>query len=312
MGERRVRPREVWRAPAKINLWLEILGRREDGYHRVDTAYQAIDLADTVTLEPWPGVICRVTGDAVEGVPEGRGNLAARAARTLAEHVGRDPRVAIEIEKRIPSGAGLGGGSSDAAAVLVALARRYAVPDPEHTLHEIAESLGADVPFFLQGGTRRGRGTGTVLSPIAPPAERWGILLWPGTPVSTVEAYREWDAANPGADGAADEPDPTGDGATNWTRRRNDLEGPVRERWPAVDRGLEILAAGAAAGVRMSGSGSAVFALYAEAGVRDAELPRVEAAAGELAGARVWPFALSDEGVEPLGPAGQAGAGPSR
>lgn len=311
MGERRVRPREVWRAPAKINLWLEILGRREDGYHRLDTAYQAIDLADTVTLEPWPGVICRVAGDAVEGVPEGRGNLAARAARTLAEHVGRDPRVAIEIEKRIPSGAGLGGGSSDAAAVLVALARRYAVPDPEHTLHEIARSLGADVPFFLQGGTRRGLGTGTDLSPMAPPAERWGILLWPGTPVSTVEAYREWDAANPGADEAAGEADPPRD-ETDWTRRGNDLEGPVRARWPAVDRALTILAGGAAAGVRMSGSGSAVFALYPDASGRDADLPRVEAAAAELPGARVWAFALADGGVEPLGPPGQAAAGPSR
>ncbi len=303
MGDRRVRPRESWSAPAKINLWLEIVGRRDDGYHFVDTCYQTIDLADGVTLEPWPEVVCRVSGDTVEGVPEGRGNLAARAARTLAEHVGRDPRVAIEIEKRIPSGAGLGGGSSDAAAVLVALARRYAVPDPQHTLHDLAEALGADVPFFLRGGTMVGGGTGTTLVPAEPPAERSGILLWPGEPVSTAEAYREWDVANPdvpvqtepaaGTDAAAT--------AVGWAGRGNDLEPVVRERWPVVARALDLLAGGPGAGARMTGSGSAVFALYAAAEERNADLERVREAAEEIPGARVWPFELTDEGVRRQG-----------
>ena len=173
---------EIWQAPAKINLYLEITGRREDGYHTVDTAYQSIDLSDIVALKPaqsGPGVTCEVVGEWAEHVPQGEENLATRAARLIAVHTGREPRVAITIEKRIPVGAGLGGGSSDAAAVLIALARRFAVPDPEHTLIDVARELGADVPYFLQGGTRRGTGVGEQLDAIDPPAERWGILVYP-------------------------------------------------------------------------------------------------------------------------------------
>ncbi|HUP19960.1 MAG TPA: 4-(cytidine 5'-diphospho)-2-C-methyl-D-erythritol kinase [Gemmatimonadota bacterium] len=299
MSEPRAVAREAWRAPAKINLWLEIIGRRDDGYHLVDTAYQAIDLSDTVILEPGPGVTCRVTGEAAAGVPEGEENVAVVAARALAERTGRDPRVAITIEKRIPAGAGLGGGSSDAAAVLVALARRFAVPDPAHTLQDLAESLGADVPFFLLGGTRAGRGIGGDTLAIEPPAERWGILLWPGEPVATADAYRAWDEAGRGASPEA----PPAVSAAGWADRRNDLEPVVRARHPAVDRTLELLAAGPAAAARMSGSGSAAFALYASAAARDADLPRVREAAAP--GARVWPFSTVSAGVQPA-------AGPSR
>jgi 4-diphosphocytidyl-2-C-methyl-D-erythritol kinase len=299
VSEPRPAVREAWRAPAKINLWLEILGRRDDGYHLVDTAYQAIDLADTVILEPGPGVTCRVTGEAARGVPEGEENLAVVAARALARRTGHEPRVALTIEKRIPAGAGLGGGSSDAAAVLVALGRRFAVPDPGHTLHDLAASLGADVPFFLLGGTRAGRGIGVETVAIAPPAERWGILLWPGEPVGTADAYRAWDDA-----GRAPSPEsPPSASAAGWTERRNDLEPVVRERHPAVARAVELLAAGSAAAARMSGSGSAAFALYASEGARDADLARVREAARP--GERVWPFSTVPDGVQPA-------AGPSR
>ena len=116
--------REVWTAPAKINLWLAVGSRRADGMHEVDTGYQAIDLADRIEIvraAEGVEVDCVIRGDFVAGVPAGESNLAARAARLLAARTGHDLRVSIAIEKRIPAGAGLGGASSDAAAVLLAL-----------------------------------------------------------------------------------------------------------------------------------------------------------------------------------------------
>jgi len=274
---------EIWQAPAKINLYLEITGRREDGYHTVDTAYQSIDLSDTVVLQPAQGseVTCEVVGEWAEHVPQGEDNLATRAARLIGAHTGREPRVAITIEKRIPVGAGLGGGSSDAAAVLIALARRFAVPDPEHTLIDVARELGADVPYFLQGGTRRGTGVGERLEAMDPPAERWGILVYPGVRVSTGWAYDAYDAADTGSSG-------------------NALESVVVEKYPVVGQALELLRSGPAAITQMSGSGSAVFALYENAGERDADIDRVNSGVGELADARVWPFECVGHGVKQL------------
>ena len=275
---------EIWQAPAKINLYLEITGRREDGYHTVDTAYQSIDLSDIVALKPAQsglGVTCEVVGEWAEHVPQGEENLATRAARLIAAQTGREPRVAITIEKRIPVGAGLGGGSSDAAAVLIALARRFAVPDPEHTLIDVARELGADVPYFLQGGTRRGTGVGEQLDAIDPPAERWGILVYPGVRVSTGWAYDAYDAAGTESSG-------------------NALESVVVEKYPVVGQALGILRSGPAAIAQMSGSGSAVFALYKSASERDSDVDRVNSGVGELADARVWPFEFVRHGVRQL------------
>jgi 4-diphosphocytidyl-2-C-methyl-D-erythritol kinase len=235
---------EIWQAPAKINLYLEITGRREDGYHTVDTAYQSIDLADTVVLkpaQPEPGVTCEVVGDWAEHVPRGEENLATRAARLIA---------------------------------------RFAVPDPEHTLIDVARELGADVPYFLQGGTRRGTGVGELLEAIDAPAERWGILVYPGVRVSTGWAYDAYDAA--GTESSA-----------------NALESVVVEKYPVVGQALGMLRSGPAAIAQMSGSGSAVFALYKSAGERDADIDRVNNGVGELADARVWPFECVDHSITP-------------
>ncbi|MEJ2152438.1 MAG: 4-(cytidine 5'-diphospho)-2-C-methyl-D-erythritol kinase [Gemmatimonadota bacterium] len=275
---------EIWQAPAKINLYLKITGCRDDGYHTVDTGYQSIDLADTVTLAPAPpgsDVTCEVMGEWAEHVPQGDDNLAAHAARLIAEHTGRDPRVAITIDKRIPAGAGLGGGSSDAAAVLMALARRFAVPDPENTLIDVARELGADVHFFLQGGTRRGTGVGEHLEAIDPPAERWGILVYPGVRVSTGWAYDAYDTAGAGSS-------------------RNALESVVIEKYPVVGDALEVLRDGPAAIAQMSGSGSAVFALYEGAAQRDADVGRVNERVLKLADAHVWSFGCLGHGVKQL------------
>jgi 4-diphosphocytidyl-2-C-methyl-D-erythritol kinase len=293
-------PNEVWRAPAKINLWLAITGRRHDGYHEVDTGLQAIDLADVVTLAPGPddGVVeCRVEGEWASGIPGDEENLAVRAARTLASRTGHALRLRIGLAKGIPPGAGLGGGSSDAAAVLLALARRFAVPDPQHTLHALAAEIGADVAFFLEGGTQRARGIGEDLAPMDPPEERWGILVHPGVAVSTAWAYAAWDEA---AGGVADEArDRIGPPADDWRERGNVFEPLVAARHPEVGRAAGILRAGPATVSRLSGSGGAVYALYADEEARDRDLDRVRKAVGSIPRARVWRFATIDHGVQP-------------
>ena len=286
--------REIWLAPAKVNLWLAVGGVRDDGLHELDTGFQAIDLADRIEIARAPAgvqVTCTVTGECAEGVPDGEDNLAARAALLLAARTGHDLRVSIAIEKRIPAGAGLGGASSDAAAVLLALGRRFAVPDPEHTLGDLAAELGADVPFFLVGGTQRARGIGDRLTPAEPPAERWGILVWPGVGVSTRQAYEWLDADSP--PGERSLPPPGGAG------RGNDFEPVVTARCPAAGRAFEVLAAGSARTVRMSGSGSASFALYARESDRDGDLERVAPALAGLPGARHWSFGLVSHGARP-------------
>ena len=225
--------REVWLAPAKINLWLAIGGLRDDGMHELDTGFQAIDLADRIEIARAPAgvqVACTVHGECAAGVPAGEDNLAARAALLIAARTGHDLRVSIAIEKRVPAGAGLGGASSDAAAVLLALGRRFAVPDPEHTLGDLAAELGADVPFFLMGGTQRARGIGDRLTPAEPPAERWGILVWPGVGVSTRQAYEWLDAASPTEGRSL--PPPGRRGSRERLRARRD--GPLSRGGPRV------------------------------------------------------------------------------
>lgn len=277
--------REVWNAPAKINLSLAITGCRPDGYHIVDTVYQAIDLADRVMLEPQTGdadVTCVVTGPMAAGVPEGEDNLAARAAHVLADRTGHRVRVTITIEKRIPYGAGLGGGSSDAAAVLMALGKRYAVPDPEHTLNELASEIGADVPFFLRGGSQRARGIGERLEAVDPPAERWGILVWPGVRVSTAWAFSRYDASPTSADEA------------------NVFEPIVFAEHAEVEHAFGVLDDGPASVVRMTGTGGAAFGLYTSESARDADRDRVVSSLPDPDTSEVWPFRCIDVGVDQL------------
>lgn len=290
-------PVETWWAPAKINLWLEIVGRRTDGYHLLDTAFQTIDLGDRVILEQAdrPGVTCAVTGEAARGVPEDDENLVARAARLIAERTGHEPRVAITVEKSIPMAAGLGGGSSDAAAVLTALARRFAVPDPARTLRDLALELGADVPFFLEGGTRLGGGVGEDLVRADPPEERWGVLVVPRDRVLTTWAFRSWDAQTDGNPEYRMVHAGRDEGIAGWTERGNDLERLVAARHPDVMRALVALRHGPAVGSRMTGTGSAVFGLYASAEERDSDLSRVRSSIPERA--RALAFELADRGV---------------
>ena len=155
-------------APAKVNLTLEILGKRPDGYHEIVSIMQTIDLADSLRLEAAEGIELHVAGPAASGMPEDQTrNLAYRAAATLRAAAGRTGLGArIVLEKRIPAGMGLGGGSSDAAAVLRGLDRLWRLDLDHKTLTTIAAGIGSDVPFFLHGGTALVRGRGEVIEPL--------------------------------------------------------------------------------------------------------------------------------------------------
>jgi len=166
-------------APAKLNLVLEVTGRRADGYHDIASVMQTIDLADTVRLEPAGSIDLHVAGEAVRGVPrEGPRNLAFSAAHALAE-AARNPGLGarIELEKRIPAGMGLGGGSTDAAAVLRGLNRLWGLEMTAQALTEVAASVGSDVAFFLHGGTAYVGGRGEVVEPL-PDAEPMALTLF--------------------------------------------------------------------------------------------------------------------------------------
>lgn len=169
-------PRLCLRAPAKVNLCLEVLGRLADGYHEVHTVLQAVDLSDTLTFE-------RADSLTLEVVPAGaaplQDNLVLRAAgllRAESRPVVREG-ARIVLRKRIPAGAGLGGGSSDAAAALLGLRALWGVTVTDSALVRLAAALGADVPFFLRGGTALGTGRGDVMTPLPAPQERWAVLV---------------------------------------------------------------------------------------------------------------------------------------
>lgn len=176
-------------ACAKINLSLSVLGKREDGYHELDTVMQSVDLSDTVYIEKCRGIITDCKGISAEE------NIAARAARLFCEKTGAEG-CKIKIEKRIPAAAGLGGGSADAAAVLAGLNRLYKTGISETELCEIAVKIGADVPFLIAGGTARARGIGEKLTPLAPLKDCWFLLAKAEEKPSTAEMFSRLDSTD--------------------------------------------------------------------------------------------------------------------
>lgn len=176
-------------ACAKINLSLSVLGKREDGYHELDTVMQSVDLSDTVYIEKCRGIITDCKGISAEE------NIAARAARLFCEKTGAEG-CKIKIEKRIPAAAGLGGGSADAAAVLAGLNRLYKTGISETELCEIAVKIGADVPFLIAGGTARARGIGEKLTPLMPLKDCWFLLAKAEEKPSTAEMFSRLDSTD--------------------------------------------------------------------------------------------------------------------
>ena len=180
-------------ANAKINLTLGIIGKREDGYHLIDTVMQSVSLNDKITVSASKKLAVKCKGIAIEQ----KDNIAYKAAELFFKETGLIGGALIKIHKRIPAAAGMGGGSADAAAVLVALNKLYNTGLSNKRLEEIAVSLGADVPFFINGGTQRAEGIGEILTPITPFKNGWFVLAKADKKPSTAEMYKKVDNENP-------------------------------------------------------------------------------------------------------------------
>ncbi len=176
-------------AHAKINWALNITGSRDDGYHLMDMLMQSIDLADDLTVEPAEGLAL-----AVDGAPAGEENLVLRAAMALNRFAGTSCGASMALTKRVPARAGLGGGSADCAAAMIALSALWGLNIPDKALLQIGEKLGADVPFCLTGGLARVTGIGEHIHPIDNPPEIPLVLVTPGGGLSTAEVFKLWDA----------------------------------------------------------------------------------------------------------------------
>jgi len=254
------------RAYAKINLDLRLKKRRPDGFHPIDTLMIRVDVFDTLKAEATRDgeITLEVIGD--KTLSPGPENLVVRAAQALQKHAPHGSGARLQLEKVIPQGAGMGGGSSDAAAALILLSKVWNISIPGKALAEIGATLGSDVPFFLQPHAARGTGRGEILDPIPLQNLPWALLIHPGFGSPTAVAYAAFAKdPQPGPPGA-----PIGlernDGSILKVIPQNDLEPPVEKRllWiPSARKWMETQSGVLAA--RMSGSGSTVFGLFADA-----------------------------------------------
>ncbi len=247
-------------APAKLNLYLAVTGRRPDGYHEIVSLMVCVGLCDTLHIDlsvPGLSVACPAAG-----VPEDDTNLALRAARCFFEASGLPATAAIRIEKRIPVGAGLGGGSSDAAAVLKGLNHHFGRPLDRDTLMGIALGLGADVPFFIDGQPAVARGIGERLTAYTGLTPMAVVIVYPGVCVSTAEVYGRLNLRL-----TTCEKKPKVFALKNQTfdvcrHLRNDLESVAGSMIPVIMEAKAALLECGADGALMTGSGSAVFGLF--------------------------------------------------
>jgi 4-diphosphocytidyl-2-C-methyl-D-erythritol kinase len=257
------------RPSAKINLTLRVGPARADGFHDVRTVLQSIALADTLTFSVRRGPFA--IGTRAPGIPTDRTNLIWRAAAALWRQAGRDgdPRdVHVKLDKQIPAAAGLGGGSADAAATLLALNTLWDARCPRRELVRLAGSLGSDVPFFLQGGTALGAGRGEELYPIDDALRLGVVVLKPSFGVSTADAYRWLDEDREAGRVARPPSGKTREVELGWPagpiELDNDLQGPVARRHAGIGEMIDALLREGAIAAAMTGSGSAVFGLFSE------------------------------------------------
>ena len=251
------------RAPAKINLWLNVVGRRADGYHLLDSLIAFTDLADEIEAVSSERLVLTVDGPLAPALAGETDNLVLKAARLLADYAGVAPRAALHLTKRIPVAAGLGGGSADAAAALQALVELWRVALPVEELFDLAGRIGADVPMCLAGRPARAFGVGERLAP-APPLPSCAILLVnPGVALPTAQVF-----AARGGDFSAVRPlaEPWTDLASfvaALAARGNDLtDAAIALRPPIADVLAFLRKSEGALHAAMSGSGATCFALY--------------------------------------------------
>ncbi|ULE31310.1 4-(cytidine 5'-diphospho)-2-C-methyl-D-erythritol kinase [Mycobacterium sp. IDR2000157661] len=298
------------RVPGKVNLYLEVGDRRDDGYHELTTVFHAVSLLDEVTVRNADLLTLEMTGEGVESLPTDERNLAWRAAELIADHVGRAPDVAISIEKSIPVSGGMAGGSADAAAVLVAVNSLWELGVPRRDLHALAAELGSDVPFALHGGTALGTGRGEELATVLARTTFHWVLAFAHGGLSTPAVFGEIDRLREtaGPDREAPprlgDPEPvlaalaSGDPTLLAPLLGNDLQPAALSLDPRLRRTLRAgTEAGALAGI-VSGSGPTCAFLCASAGqavdvgarLSGAGVCRtVRVASGPVHGARVVP-----------------------
>lgn len=260
-------------APCKINLHLRVFARRDDGFHDIESVFQGISLCDVLDVRTGgdSGLSsgeCRIVSPRME-LPAI--NTLTRAVDEFRRETGILDGVRVDIEKLVPAGAGLGGGSSDAAAVVRTLDTLYGTRLPASRLSDCAARIGSDVPFFLSGGTCLVRGRGEIIESLPTRTDLRGVLVMPEVHCSTAEAYALFDRWH--ASGAGDEHDwPAYEmleglysgSVSRWNAFHNAFTGPIEGRFPAIREIREYLENTGAEFVSMTGSGSAVYALYAD------------------------------------------------
>jgi 4-diphosphocytidyl-2-C-methyl-D-erythritol kinase len=296
------------RVPGKVNLYLAVGDRRDDGYHELTTVFHAVSLLDEVTVRNADVLSLELAGEGAESLPADERNLAWRAAELMAEHVGRAPDVAITVEKSIPVAGGMAGGSADAAAVLVAINSLWELGVARRDLHALAAQLGSDVPFALHGGTALGTGRGEELATVLARNTFHWVLAFADAGLSTPAVFAEIDrlrgSGNRSAPAPLEDPEPvlaalaSGDPAVLAPLLGNDLQPAALSLHPALRRTLRAgVEAGALAGI-VSGSGPTCAFLCASstsavdigtelAGAGVCRTVRV--ASGPVQGARVVP-----------------------
>lgn len=250
-------------APAKLNLFLRVLGRREDGYHDIRSLIVPLTLADGVQARRAERLLLTVVGECAADVPRREDNLVVRAARALAEAEGREPEAELLLTKQIPVAAGLGGGSADAAATLRALASLWGVDSGPGRLREVAAGIGSDVPALVEVRPALVGGRGDIVEPTEVPRTWWVLLTQPFA-VQAADAYRWWDE-----DGGPAGPDPepmltairSGDLERAGSLLSNDLEAPVAARHAEVGAAKDRLLEAGALGAVIVGSGPTVAGL---------------------------------------------------
>ena len=263
-------------ARAKINLTLRVMGRREDGYHEIETLIVPVGVADRVTVEEGNGFEFSCDDPTVPG---DEGNLVVKAARLFFRETGVKPGVRVGLEKRVPHGAGLGGGSSDAAAALRGLDEFYGTGLARERMMGMAAELGSDVPVFVDGGAAWCRGRGEIVEGVEFPERLPVALLKPEFGVPTPWAYKMW-AGSREREGVR-----YGAQEFGWGRLENDLERPVFEKYVALGAMKEWLREQPeVAGALMSGSGSTMFAVLREKGMGEG----LGARAREMFGEGLW------------------------
>lgn len=270
------------RAPAKINLGLRVVGRRDDGYHLLDTIMVPVSLYDEIHIVAKSARQVRSSSSKLTvtcdnpAVPSDEGNIVFRAANLIIEENSIRERVEIHIKKRIPIGAGLGGGSSDAAATLIAMNSLFRLNYSMRRLKKRAYGLGADVPFFIDCRPARARGIGERLTPIKSLPWEWAVIVYPGFPVATSWVYRKFAAKLTKLMANTSIISPLRTSSGQQRLLVNDLESVTVARYPRIKSLKRELIAEGAAGALMSGSGSAVFGLFDSRGNAARALSRLQ------------------------------------